>query len=1370
MSNVPAPASMLALPRPGPLVVVLALDLRGTAFTNIDFHDACEDRVRLHLSLRRDVRRIVANRRDASGWRREYSVPAPLSAGLHTLCIGFGPLAPGGPVAARVWLDGSACLWLDPVPRPARGTRFALRRGYPGLGRIGGLDLPANARVTAVMTPGAGGLSATDRMDAVWQGPGAPTALLLDDGTALPFIALPLPTAAGAAQALVLPGRIWDTADADGRLALTTRRADGGAGPVLTLQRHDLATRIARLARGGWLAHDMHAQLQALEHAHAAAIWPELAAQDAGMLARLARHHGLAKLAPPQPHAAATSPAISTPDDPVAALRDRVLALPPGRATPAALQVLIDGAALDPDQLAALGLALSEWACDAHDPSALYTLLRRNGAQFPPPQQGPFADSAALPYLWAAQDWRGLAGALQRLAAVRDRWLVTPALAWVLRALVTDRAGPSGRAPPWVRGDTTAQIAATLRSQADIPGNQTRCIRLLAAVAELIAHRAQLPDRHVPVILDRLVGAYALSPDFWHALRDIGPLPDPLPLWQARFRALQQPRADAPTAARWQAVVPFVRAGVAGAGALRRALVGPGGMPVTSDGTPDLHALDDAMAPQAGHEAALRWLAFPHTAPPALPERVHARAVSGLRAANAHVPRPPQADLMRALGRATLDTLAALRAGRAPDGVERLRADARLALSAGAHYSGGAVLLALAEAQARAGHAAAAADTIAMLETAWSEIDGAEAAGTTALRMAAARFAALCPDAALRERVAACLPADPALAPPADDVTCQLRAQANPLADTLVVLVSCRPYLDSRVAAVRNAIGPLLAGQSLPMVVAVGDADGGARLCGDTLELDAPDDYEGLPQKILALADWARTRTGFSRIFKLDDDCFLDPQALITDLSALCWPYSGRPLRRAPGEMDRAWHMGKARSARGQRELDKSPEPAIYAEGGAGYMLSRDALIALEGAARSPAGRALTAVSFMEDKLVGDLLAQRGITVSGENYDIAIFRRAAAGLAPLPQYENGFRPFAGAGVKLAHLDAGGDLAAARRGLDSPWPRPMKVWPPHGPARLGWGRNVLDLVSPPERVAHAQAAEVAVVAVMRNERFMLDHFLAHYRGLGVGAFLVADNGSDDGTLEHLAAQPDVAVFTTDTPYRDSRYGVLWQEALLSNFRAGQWSLIADADELAFWSLPDAAGRVPGDLPALLRQPDFAAADAVRMLMLDLYPAGPLSTADFARGPFRDADHIDRTPLCEHYSGRGPWSNAASVTSALRHRLMAATGTPAPPNLFVAQKYPLVRYRPWMQFSAGLHYISGARIAARGLAFGHFKYNAAFRAKAQEEVARGQHFNDAEEYRKYLGLLAEGRETLFDPEVSVPLADCALVRALCVGAPA
>ncbi len=114
----------------------------------------------------------------------------------------------------------------------------------------------------------------------------------------------------------------------------------------------------------------------------------------------------------------------------------------------------------------------------------------------------------------------------------------------------------------------------------------------------------------------------------------------------------------------------------------------------------------------------------------------------------------------------------------------------------------------------------------------------------------------------------------------------------------------------------------------------------------------------------------------------------------------------------------------------------------------------------------------------------------------------------------------------------------------------------------------------------------------------------------------------------------------------------------------------------------------------------------------------------------------------------------------MTSALRHRLIPGSR----PELFVAQKYALLRYRPWMRLSEGLHYVAEAEVAGQEMVFAHFKYNAHFRAKAEAEVARGQHFNDAEEYRKYLDLMSEGREMIFSPDHSVPWRECEDLRGI------
>ena len=59
-----------------------------------------------------------------------------------------------------------------------------------------------------------------------------------------------------------------------------------------------------------------------------------------------------------------------------------------------------------------------------------------------------------------------------------------------------------------------------------------------------------------------------------------------------------------------------------------------------------------------------------------------------------------------------------------------------------------------------------------------------------------------------------------------------------------------------------------------------------------------------------------------------------------------------------------------------------------------------------------------------------------------------------------------------------------------------------------------------------RTATIASKDILVLSTLRNERVRLPYFLRYDRNLGVGHFLLVDNGSDDGTREYLAAQEDV----------------------------------------------------------------------------------------------------------------------------------------------------------------------------------------------------------------------------------------------------
>ena len=268
----------------------------------------------------------------------------------------------------------------------------------------------------------------------------------------------------------------------------------------------------------------------------------------------------------------------------------------------------------------------------------------------------------------------------------------------------------------------------------------------------------------------------------------------------------------------------------------------------------------------------------------------------------------------------------------------------------------------------------------------------------------------------------------------------------------------------------------------------------------------------------------------------------------------------------------------------------------------------------------------------------------------------------------------------------------------------------------------------------DAVARHRVAPVILVAVARNEKTMLPHFLAHYRGLGVRHFVLVDNLSDDGTREYLLAQPDVVLYSADTDYRDSHYGVAWQQAVLGAHALGRWVVLADIDEMLVY---EDCERQP--ITQWLDGLQAQGHDAALTLMVDMYPAGDLAEADAARAEnlFEMAPYFDQEPLLRWQLGAGHYSNAVTYLSALRHRLISDSA----PNLYTSQKVAVFRYAPWVRLAQGLHYVSNLTVAPQPAFFAHFKYHAGFRQKVLQEIARKQHFNGAEEYRKYLALLAE-----------------------------
>ncbi|MFN4154802.1 MAG: glycosyltransferase family 2 protein [Paracoccaceae bacterium] len=1342
------------------------VDPAWTFYANLNFHAADTGHIPFHLSLRLTQGIAVINRKDHAGWHREEHVAVTFPERPFTIRLTFAAHR------VTVHIDGTELGRFRSLPRIDRHARFLLRRGYPDLRHITQCAVEGAVPWETIETRDqtfdrlwegvqhSKGLVLTDRMElaehlpkgqtearhAVFL-PGATDPIPLRPATqsqtsAPNTFALPKGVAA-----VLIPGRIWlgTGPDAPATLRLI-ETANGHELAPLQITRASLADRLLRLTNSGSLAHDDLAALQAIEHVRHSDLWAQLDRTTQPALFSAAARFGLAGFLPGTATTLAltatpvTAPPQPVPGQPLADLTAdlaRLLATSPDRASLAhwLATALPAQTGVATEQLA---LTLCPSFCEQNAFDLLYAAITERGLPPTRPSDEVGYVSLRLPFQLMAGEYDQVITRLHLLANRHGGWLASSALGWIAQTVATPGTLP---VPEAKRLQILEAFCALLAAQAKDPWGRTPCHCLMDGMLALIAQLPRLPPDLRATITATALMAYGLSPRFWSRLgtaADTQTLsacaPDLLAAEQA-FASLAAPHLSDPQHSA-AALSQLSRLNVQGAASAALCLLPTGTLRQAAPWHPDL-LLRDLFRPGATHDADF-------DVPGAI---TRSQPIFG-RVTGAS----PFGMLERRLGQSAY-TLIRTWPATAP--AQRLAAlhtclsDALALSGASAGHLGLAVSLGLLRALR------SDTEAVSLILSSLRHLRDSAQITDAALKAAPAARQALQavqddPDLAAPVHTALGLP--PRAAP---------RSRTSPpdaatvLFNTVVVVMSCQPNLATRIPALRRSWLADLTRLGIPWIVVVGGTPE-TPAEPDIICLTAPDDYEGLPQKSLAAIAHVRQHFPGHRMLKVDDDCFLHAEEYFFSLSYLRADYYGRPLARARGQMDRTWHMAKSASLRGRHDLDKSPEPSSYADGGSGYLLSPAAIAALLTAADTAEGQRLIQASFMEDKLVGDLLSLSGIRVTGDDYRVHVLRHARPGGIAVPKWENACLPFAGSGIKLAHLD-GHDLQEdAARVAKTRRPAGAKIWPTLLPARLGAQSHALDLISPVARLDLARKAPVTVVACLRNEVTMLPHFLAHYRALGVESFLIADNGSDDGTLEHLADQQDVALFAVDSDYGQSHYGVLWQQALMATFRPDCWSLIADADELLTWTT-----EATGNLPDLLTGPDLQTCDAARIFMLDMYPQGPLSATDFSESPpFTAAPYIDRDPFLTTSLGRGPFSDAPTWTSATRHRLLPGSR----PELFVAQKIALLRYRPWMRLTDGLHYAGEARLSPRALLFGHFKYNAAFRAKAVTEVARGQHFNNAEEYRKYLDLIAEGRETIYDPAVSVHWTESPFVRSV------
>lgn len=290
-------------------------------------------------------------------------------------------------------------------------------------------------------------------------------------------------------------------------------------------------------------------------------------------------------------------------------------------------------------------------------------------------------------------------------------------------------------------------------------------------------------------------------------------------------------------------------------------------------------------------------------------------------------------------------------------------------------------------------------------------------------------------------------------------------------------------------------------------------------------------------------------------------------------------------------------------------------------------------------------------------------------------------------------------------------------------------------------RLQWRafRSRHDLTAAADRTRAIPPGVILAFAVIRNEVDRLPHWLDHHRALGVGHFLIVDNGSDDGSAALLAGQGDVSLWTTTASYRGSRFGLDWTNWLLRRHGAGRWCLTLDADELFAFPHDDRAGLA--DLTAELNRRGVPALGA---LMVDLFPKGPLAP--------------DPPPPFDEALARLKWFDASGYRMQIQHPLRnrwvqggvrdRAFFADRPHRAPTLNKLPLVRWRRGYVYVNSTHSALPAALNEAWDGPGdprlsgallHTKFLPEVVEKSRIERARRQHFAQPDDFDGYYDAL-------------------------------
>ncbi len=274
-----------------------------------------------------------------------------------------------------------------------------------------------------------------------------------------------------------------------------------------------------------------------------------------------------------------------------------------------------------------------------------------------------------------------------------------------------------------------------------------------------------------------------------------------------------------------------------------------------------------------------------------------------------------------------------------------------------------------------------------------------------------------------------------------------------------------------------------------------------------------------------------------------------------------------------------------------------------------------------------------------------------------------------------------------------------------------------------------------------RTSAIKPGDILLFCTQRNEAVRLPYFLQYYRDMGVNHFLIVDNDSDDGSVSYLQDQPDVSLWHTRASYKRSRFGVDWLNHLQRRYGHGHWTLVVDPDEFLVYPFCDTR-----PLRALTDWLDASSIKSFSSMLLDMYPKGRIDQQPYRAGqdPLEIANWFDSG----NYAIERNWKfGNLWIQGGPRQRVFFPEAPAKAPAL---NKIPLVKWDKKYVYASSTHmllprglnsvYDEWGGEKASGVLL-HTKFLDTFNAKAQEELARKQHYAASVEYKAYAATLDE-----------------------------